>query len=147
MNYDFDKSIGKLTQQVSKNIGKILEIKFKENGYDLKALEWSILSMLYKYGKRTQRDISIFMALDKVKIKRLIDRLEKENLVKREESKTDKRFNNIQITDKGKRTYKKVVVYVKEVIETATVGISNKDVENCLNILEQIKENLVSEIQ
>jgi DNA-binding MarR family transcriptional regulator len=146
MNYDFDKSIGKLTQQVSKNLGRNLEIKFKEHGFSLKALEWSIISMLFKYGKRNQRDISLFMALDKVKIKRIIDGLEKNKLVKREESKTDKRFNNIYITPKGRKVYKQLEKYAEEVINVASKGIPSSDFSQCIEVLEVIKENLISEI-
>ena len=147
MTYDFDKSIGKLTQQVSKNLGKNLEEKFKEHGSSIKALEWSILSMLYKYGKRNQRDISAFMALDKVKIKRIIDGLEKDKFVKREESQIDKRFNNIQITPKGKKVYKQLEKYVEEVIANASKGISSSDFNKCLEVLEMIKDNLLLEIK
>ena len=147
MNYDFDKSIGKLTQCVSKNLGKNLEEKFVKNGFSITATDWSVISMLYKYGNCNQRDISIFMALDKVRIKRIIDRLEQKKLVIREESKTDKRFNNIKLTAEGKKIYKQLVKYVEEVIAVATKDISDKDINKCLDILELIKENLISEMK
>ncbi|MBU8892514.1 MAG: MarR family winged helix-turn-helix transcriptional regulator [Bacteroidales bacterium] len=145
MNYDFDKSIGKLTQQVSKKIGKNLEKRFEENGISLKAADWSIISMLYKHGKRNQRDISDFMAFDKVRIKRIIDRLENNKLVIREESETDKRFNNIKLTAQGKKMYKQLVKFAEEVISTATNSIPDTDINKCLDVLELIKENLILE--
>ena len=147
MNYDFDKSIGKLTQCVSKNLGKNLEKKFVKNGFSITATDWSVISMLYKYGKRNQRDISFFMALDKVRIKRIIDRLEQKKLVIREESETDKRFNNIKLTTDGKKIYKQLIKYVEDVITNAVKDISVKDINKCLNVLELIKENLISDMK
>lgn len=142
MKYDFDKSIGKLSAQISKKLGLNLEQKFNENGIALKSPDWSVLAMLYKHGKKNQRDIAAFLKLDKVRIKRTVDRLEKENLVSREESKGDKRFNYINLTPKGKKTYNKLVPYAEEVISQAIKNIPEKDYEHCIQVLERIDGNL-----
>lgn len=147
MSYDFDKSIGKLSQQISRTLGRNLESKFIEIGIDLKASDWSIIAMLYKKGKTNQRDISKFLGYDKVMIKRRVDHLEKINLVVREESKEDKRFNNVKLTPKGESNYKSLANLAENEINLSTNNISEEDIENCIRVLCLIKENLISDIK
>ena len=74
--YDFDQSLGKITQQVSKLLGQRLEELFIRNGFSISAEQWSIISMLSKREHPTQKDIGAYLIMDKVSVNRTLDRLE-----------------------------------------------------------------------
>jgi DNA-binding MarR family transcriptional regulator len=142
MNYDFDRSLGKITQQVSKALGKKLEAKFAQHMILINAAQWSIISMLYKKVRVIQKDIGIYLGMDKVMIKRVIDQLEKKEIVTRESSKHDKRFNHIQLTQSGRELYLKLMPYALETLNEACIGIDETEMDRCIDILHQVYANI-----
>jgi DNA-binding MarR family transcriptional regulator len=142
MKYTFQKSLGRLTQQVSKGLGRILEKKFQAAGYSVTASQWSVISYLSQKNMATQKEIGNFLGVNKVMIKRIIDKLEGRGLVKRIPSSTDKRYNQIDITNKGLQLYNELVPFAEETLKEAYKGIDANSIENCLHTLGQISQKI-----
>lgn len=76
--------------------------KLKEQGLDsLAPSHGDILAVLYKYEKLTMKEIADKIHRTKATVTVLIDKLEKENLVKREKSTADNRSTYIVLTQKS----------------------------------------------
>jgi DNA-binding MarR family transcriptional regulator len=73
---------------------------------------------------------------------RLIDGMEKHDLVVRVPDKQDKRQKLIYLTNKGKTLQKKLILIVHQTLEQAEKGISSKDIELCMNVLNKIYVNV-----
>lgn len=142
MEYTFQRSLGRITQQVSKGLGLVLEKKFRKAGYTTTSAQWTIISFLNQKNKSTQKEIGDFMGVNKVMVKRLIDSLEKNDLVKRIRSVDDKRFNKVQLTRKGQKLYRELIPFAEETLEEAYSDINSEEIEQCLDTLGKISERL-----
>ena len=140
--YKFSRSLGMLSGQISKGLGKNLQKHFDKNDIDLDPISWSIISFLKKHPKSTQQDIVKFLWIDKVKVKRVIDKLEAAGLVKRDIQQEDKRFNIVKLTDEGKSLFDKVVTFAEDTLTKAFDGFSEGEEKQLLDYLIRIKKNL-----
>lgn len=76
--------------------------RLKEQGFEnLAPSHGDILYVLYRYEKLTMKDIADKIHRTKATVTVLVDKLEKENLVKREKSCDDSRITNIILTKKS----------------------------------------------
>ena len=146
MKYNFHKSLGRLTKDVSQLLGQLLELKFKLAGYDISAIEWVVLVYLNRSGPMSQSQLAEFSGKDKVYIKRVVDRMIKATLLRRKASKTDKRYNLIYLTTNGKRTFDALEKIAGEVIEITMQGQSEEEIYQCLRMLDIFQHNIEDEI-
>ena len=84
-----------ITGKASTAIARRLQKNFKQNGVDITIEQWSVLYHLWKQDGLSQQQLCDATFRDKPSITRLVDNLEKLNLVKRTASKTDRRINKI----------------------------------------------------
>lgn len=138
MPYSFETSLGRLTQQVSKGLGKLLENKFLRAGYNISAAQWTVISYLENSGKTTQKQIGHSMKVNKVMIKRIVDSLESEGYLKRIPANEDRRYNIIELTTKGQSLYNELLPYAEMTLDEVYSGIGTKEIQNCLNTLNKI---------
>ena len=144
MKYDFDHSLGKITMQLSKTLGRKLEEKFNQNGIKINPGHWSIISMLYQKKDMIQKEIGNTLSVDKVMITRLVDQLEVKRIIVRITSENDKRINHIHLPDSGRKLYVKLKPFAQETITEAFRGIDEKEIRKCIDLLNRVYSNLIN---
>ncbi len=142
MKYRFEDSPGKLTQELSKTYGRALLSAIRMEGYDLSIAEWSTLSILSSRKQASQNEIARFLDEGKVFVKRLLDKMEDKKLVRRSISKSDRRYNIVQMTPSGKALFEKIRPLAEKTITRASQGISDEDYHQFLRVIEKMQENL-----
>src|SRR6056297_421873 len=142
MNYSFEESLGRITHQVSKGLGKKLVKKFSEKNYQIDSYEWTVISYLANNQKAIQNDIAIFMGLNKVRVMRILDDLEKQGYIKRTIAKSDKRQNKVQLTPAGKKLYNNLEPMAGETLKEIYSDLHAKEIEQCINTLKKIQQKL-----
>jgi DNA-binding MarR family transcriptional regulator len=142
MKYSFDKSLGRITHQVSKRLGEKLSQKFRENQLNMDPFQWTVLSYLNYNEESIQKDIADFLGVNKVRTMRILDSLEKEGMIKRNIARGDKRQNNVKLTEKGKSYYDKLSPLAEETLKEAYSNLSQKEIQQCINTLLKIQDNL-----
>ena len=142
MKYNFDQSIGRITQIVSKSMGEEIIKEFHKHNVTITADEWTILAYLAHYKTQNQNQLSIATGRDKVAITRYIAAMEITGYVEREQSADDKRANTVKLTKQGKRLYKNLEKSVQVVLEKSYKDIPKKDLKTTTNVLQQILDNL-----
>lgn len=140
--YKFGRSLGMLTMQISRAVGKEMVECLKKSGYDMEPPSWSLISFLITYPNRTQQEIADFLWLNKVKVMRLIDRLEYDGLVKRGIFNKDKRYNVVNITPKGEAFYHNALKCADAALAKAYEGFADEDEQQLIGWLIRIKENM-----
>ena len=110
-----------VTGKASTAIARRLQKKFNNAGLNITIEQWSVLYHLWKEDGRSQQQLCNATFRDKPSITRLVDNLEKLNLVKRVPSESDRRINLIYLTkqaqklvalSKGKLTHKALHKFV-----------------------------------
>lgn len=115
---------------------------FKNNKISLTKEQWTILVVLWKDDGCSQQTLADKTDRDKPGITRLIDNLEKENLVERRPDAKDRRLNLIFLTTKGKTIDKEVMTIVNQTINDAIKGIDPEKLKIVKETFLQIYENL-----
>ncbi len=140
-NRVIDASIGYLVGRTSRTIVKRLTKKFQDAGFDVSYEQWSILIHLYRKDGQTQQSLARIAVKDKAAITRLLNVLEKKNIVLRVPDRTDKRSKLIYLTNKAKEFKSELVTLVEEMLHEAEQGISFEEMEQCRATLNKIFDN------
>ena len=110
-------------------------------------IQFNILMLLKNVSSEglSQQELSEQMVVTKSNIVGLIDRMEKQDLVKRKAHPTDRRFNQIVITQKGKKLLEKVEPHYYQEVDRmmAALNLSEKKIlmEATAKVREYLKEN------
>lgn len=146
-DYNLKNSLGYLTNKVHSLLKIILNREFKQAGFNLTTEHWAVLFIILTNPESTQSFISEKSLRDKTNVTRIIDSLEKQNLVTRNPDKRDRRAHLISITEEGKETIQKLIPIVVEVNKFAEQNINEQDLEITKNVLTQILTNIIPKIK
>ena len=130
-------SIGKTVQSIKNLIFR----EFKANNFNITPEQWAVMSYLHKEDGLYQKQIADFLFKDKPTVTRILDILEKRNLVIRISDEKDRRKFKIYLTQDGKDTVTKLVPIAKEVQLKIKENIKQEELETLKTILNKIYEN------
>lgn len=142
MNYHFNTSLGNLTHQISKGLGARLMQHLAQAGLNATPEQWCVISMLHATKLSTQTEVGEFLGYDKVRVARLLERLEHDKLIIRQINPLDKRVKMIALTPRGNRLYKLVEPFAEKTLEEALGGFSAVDLKQLMHLLRSINQNL-----
>src|SRR4051812_32725209 len=72
----------------------------------------------------------------------IIDRMEREGLVRRERSTTDRRVVYIRLSEKGARLARQIEVEPMEIFRSALLGLSQADLRDMFRILNKLQKRV-----
>lgn len=142
MQYHFDHSLGRITQQISRALGKRFEQKSREKGIHMRPDQWSVLSLLYHKGPQSHNAICDLLFMDKVSVSRTIERMGKKGLVTHEVDEKDKRMRIVSLTETGRKAYGELSHLAEITIDEALKDMTTDETGQLFDSLEKIKKNL-----
>ncbi len=142
MQYHFDTSLGRITQQISKALGKTFEKKARDAGHNLRAEEWTLISLLHHQGDLTQQDIAEKLFMDKVAISRMVFKMERLKTVSRKASRKDKRAKVVTLTPTGRDLYLTMEPIAQETITGVLIGLNTEKIDQLFEGLNHMKGRL-----
>jgi len=125
-------------------IARRLQKKFNAEGLNLTIEQWSILYHLWKEDGKSQQELCTATFRDKPSITRLVDNLEKLNLVKRVADENDRRINKIKLTKDALKLQEQTMQLANETLNEALKGVPPEHVELCKEVLQKVYDNLNS---
>ena len=131
-----------LNGKLSMIINRYLFGKFKEANLGVTVEQWTVLSCLWEQDKVTQQKLSEITFRDNPSMTRLIDNLEKRDLVVRVPDLTDRRANLIHLTQKGIDLEQRATEIVERTVDKALDGFSEEEISVCRNVMKKILTNL-----
>ena len=131
-----------ITGKASIAIARRLQKKFNSAGLNLTIEQWSVLYQLWKQDGSSQQDLCLRTFRDKPSITRLVDNLEKLQLVKRVASVSDRRINLVYLTKQGIKMEEQTMELAEETLNEALSGIPSDNINLCKEILQQVYDNL-----
>ena len=87
--------------------------------------EWRTLAALGSVGMMTAKDIGAHSHMHKTKVSRAIRALEQRHWLKRFQSDTDRRFEQIELTALGRQSYQKLSVLAQGYQETVRLMLGD----------------------
>ncbi|MER3464631.1 MAG: MarR family transcriptional regulator [Chitinophagaceae bacterium] len=135
-----------ITGKASTAIARRLQKKFNVTNLNLTIEQWSVLYHLWKEDGLSQQELCNATFRDKPSITRLVDNLEKLNLVKRVGHEQDRRINKIYLTKEAKKLQEQTMELAEETLNEALAGVPAEYINICKEVLQQVYENLSENI-
>ena len=131
-----------VTGKASIAIARRLQKKFNQAGLNITIEQWSVLYHLWKEDGRSQQQLCNATFRDKPSITRLVDNLEKLNLVKRVASENDRRINLIYLTKNAQRLEEETMQLADETLNEALKTVPADRIDICKEVLQVVYDNL-----
>ena len=131
-----------ITGKASTAIARRLQKKFNTAGVNLTIEQWSVLYQLWKEDGKSQQELCNATFRDKPSITRLIDNLEKLNLVKRVSDDKDRRINKVYLTRHAQKLQEDTMVLAEETLNEALEGVPVDQIDLCKMVLQRVYDNL-----
>ena len=131
-----------ITGKASTAIARRLQKKFNAAGLSITIEQWSVLYHLWKQEGISQQELCNATFRDKPSITRLVDNLEKLNLVKRVASENDRRINLIYLTKQAQKLQEETMVIAEETLNEALETVPTEKVDVCKEVLQIVYDNL-----
>ena len=123
-------------------VARRLQKNFRKAGLEITIEQWSVLYHLWKEDCLNQQELCNRTFRDKPSITRLIDNLEKQQLVKRVTSTEDRRINQVCLTDAARQLQEMTIEIANQTMDEALTGVNKADIETVKNVLQKVYDNL-----
>ncbi len=131
-----------ITGKASTAIARRLQKKFNQAGLNLTIEQWSVLYHLWKEDGISQQELCNSTFRDKPSITRLVDNLEKLNLVKRSPSSNDRRMNMILLTEEARKLQEQSMELATQTLNEALEHVPVDKIDICKEVLQVVYDNL-----
>ncbi|MCF8067462.1 MAG: MarR family transcriptional regulator [Desulfobacterales bacterium] len=139
--------------EIKNNLGRLVYLSFRsltnrlnknlsDAGYDITAEQMRMLLILWLKDGLSHQEIATILNREKTGITRLINGLEKRNLVVRIPDKSDRRQKLVYLTPKGKKLESTLLTIARKTRVEASFGINEKEMDICKQVLRKIRYNL-----
>ena len=143
IKYDFENSVGFVVNNTAKSFQKSLDIELRRNvGVTLS--QWRVIGALVLQPGLTQKEIADKMSIEGATLVPVIDRMEKEGLLKRKPDLTDRRVNRIYLTPKADSLWESMTECALKIRKSSTRNIPENDIQITLDTLRKISKNLAN---
>ena len=136
--------MGMLLSMAYRSMTRSFVHKTQESGLDISLDQWMVLGPVWQLKNPSHKDLSEFCMKDKTSITRIVDTLEKKNMVVRIADQIDQRMKRVVLTHEGKQLFNHVVPIMEKTREEVRQGISDKEIETFKKVLIKVNQNLDS---
>lgn len=140
-SFDIKLIFAILNGKVSAAINRKLYRNFREYNLDITPEQWTVLLFLWKKEGVTQQELCHVTFKDKPSMTRLINNMEKQNLVKRTACDTDKRINLIYLTSYGRSLEDKSRYVANKTLKEALRGLTIEELRVSQDVLRKVFSN------
>lgn len=135
-NYCAEESVGYLMKRVVLSLVGQADRRLGVHG--LTSAQWGPLLRLQKCGGSTVAELARWLQVDAGAMTRLLDRLEKKELVRRVRSTADRRVVQIELTSAGEAAIVEVPAVLAEVMNAHLAGFTESEWRALKNYLERM---------
>ena len=136
---DLEQAIPFLLTRAGSRMGNAFAKALKPFGLNLS--EWRVCASLLYVPHQTVSELSVHASSDISALSRIIDRLENQELVRRERSSTDGRLIRIALTTKGEELALRIVPVAKRHEVVLLRDFAASDVQVLRSMLHKLYEN------
>jgi DNA-binding MarR family transcriptional regulator len=133
-------SVGYLLRRVYTIMHERMEAAFA--GHDFTVMQWIVLLYVRDGIARTASDIAREFRHDSGALTRVIDQLERRELLTRRRSTSDRRAVELALTPKGRRTIEELLPVVVGQMNAALEPFTQAEFEQMRNMMERLVDHL-----
>ena len=139
---DFNKTLAPWIGKTFKMMKAFISENLKRENTEVTMQQWVVLKILHEdHDGIIQNDLAFITNRNKTTLTRLINSMEKKNLVARIPSREDSRKNRIFLTKKGKNLFIRIKPIVLSSIQQMQEGISQEEIAFFIQIMTKLQDN------
>jgi DNA-binding MarR family transcriptional regulator len=139
--FEFEKSFGRTLGTAHTNLFKHLNKLMKAAELPITPEQFGLMTHLWKQDGLSQQELAVLTCRDRANVTRIIDILEREEIVERRDDANDRRVFKIFLTQKGKGLEAGTADCAKQAIKDATQGSTKEEIETCMKVLRKTIDN------
>lgn len=128
-----------------KHIDLFLNCRLGDLGINLTRQQLITMKILLHDGPLRQNNLAFITDRDKTSLTRLINGLEKKNLVARIPLRDDRRVNLIHLTTAGEKMLHETMPELLKLMAEMQEGVSESDQQTVIRVMKQIQQNIAKE--
>ena len=138
MNNDQSREISliDLIHNVSKEFVRELNIRLAK--YNVTYAQWRFLLFLWQQEGLTQKALSQRVGIEPATTVRTLDRMERDELIRRHRSERDRREINIFLTPKGKELYPVLAPICQELEKQVVKSMDEQEIAQCVQGISKL---------
>ena len=140
--YDIESCLFFITNKASKKIAETFNKRLAT--LSITYVQWNALYYLGQTRMINQKELTDMMNIKSSTVVRLIDRMERDGLLKRVKNSEDRRLVYLELTDKGKTLRETLLPEVEKFRCDISRDINKEDLESFNRVLAQMLANLGS---
>lgn len=142
IQFKLDESLGYLINRTAVQLKRELNHAFKANGYKITPEQWALLNRLWEREGLSQVELADLTFKDKPNVTRMLEVMEREQLVFRQPDEYDRRTYKVFLTDKGRQLEEKLIPLATEILERGLKDLTTDDIKQASKVLNTIYLNL-----
>ncbi len=142
IKYDFENSMGFVVNMTAKAFQKSFDLELRKNA-GVSLSQWRVVGALVVQPGLTQKEIADKVGIEGATLVPVIDKMEKEGLLKRKPDSDDRRVNRIYLTPKADSLWEAMIECALRIRKSSSKNISESDIQTTLETLRKISKNLM----
>lgn len=123
-----DDSLGYLINRAARRLKQELDQAFKAAGCDITPEQWTLLNRLWQQEGLSQVELAEQTFKDKPNVTRILDILERKQLLFRQKDENDRRAFKVYLTEAGRELKEKLIPLAVEVLERGQKNLTESDI-------------------
>ena len=136
------KEIAVYVNILNSRIKKCFIDRLQQNGINVTPEQYLVLDILWEKQSLSQQNIADLIQKDKNSVTKIIDSLEKKNLVNRVVDQKDRRINKIELTQEGLALEKITTEVAINFMNDTVKDIDGQDLDKLVEVMRKLKDNL-----
>jgi DNA-binding MarR family transcriptional regulator len=142
---DLENSVGPWIGKTTKIVDYHLHEALQRHGLDLTKEQMIVLKKLHQQDGLNQNELARLTWRDKSSLARLLAKMEQKAYICRKQLPSDKRINQVFLTDTGRKIFENTRPVIQEIISTMEKGIDQTDIKHMITTLKRIQYNFTAE--
>ncbi|TAE83705.1 MAG: MarR family transcriptional regulator [Bacteroidetes bacterium] len=140
--FQFETSFGRALGMAHTAMFRHLAKLMKSRNLPITPEQFGVLTHLWRKDGLQQSELAVCTNRNRANVTRIIDILEREGIVMRQDDPDDRRVFKIFLTDLGKQLKKETAKCAQQSIEDALADVSEKDRATAMGVFQKIIKNV-----
>jgi len=142
IKYNFNESLGFILVKTGRLIENRLRYNFENENISITPQQWSVLTHLWNEDGISQQKIANVFSKDKTSMTRLLNNMEKNGFILREQGIKDKRNKNIFLTERSTELKEISIKVAQETLAEIIDGVDSNNLKISKQALKEICANI-----
>lgn len=127
MTYKLEDSFGYLMAKATLLMNNVFQKKL--NQLNITRSQAITLAAVWETSGATPTELAVVVGRDVPNVLRILEKLEKKDLIYRKDCKTDKRSYTVYLTDKGETLRKEIIPQAEQMAVEVLTGLEQEEIE------------------